>query len=161
MGGMFSRPDCLKPNNKRNNKSGTKMKRKSQQKNGKNVTKGKNREVTLEDWLKASPGSEYLNGGELYVLKQSSKRIHPSTSASEIRHSKISTPGNSFRSSSDGCSMEFGSSFRRSQSGKSQKKVSFKLPEKDDIILFYSSEETPETEIQDIVMLIPPTREEH
>ncbi|KAK8349978.1 hypothetical protein V6Z11_A06G181000 [Gossypium hirsutum] len=83
------------------------------------------RTLTLEDWLLASPGPkglnpDYLNGGELHVFKHLSRR----GSGEDVS----------------------GSSFRRSHNGKLKKKVSFKLPEEGDIVLFYSAAESFESD---------------
>ncbi|KAK8487447.1 hypothetical protein V6N13_032629 [Hibiscus sabdariffa] len=89
----------------------------------------KARKLTLEDWLLASPGNplevkDYLKGGELHVFKHFSSKVHPSPSP-------VSDDGSPANLSS-------ASSFSRSLSGKSEKKVRFRLPEESDIRTFYS-----------------------
>lgn len=96
--------------------------------------------LTLEDWLLASPGParmkpDCLNGGELYVFKHFSTKVH--LSSSRAPQAVLFTPTDSFfvdLSSGDASC----SSFSRSQSGKLKKKVSFRLPEEADIVVFYS-----------------------
>ncbi|KAK8496572.1 hypothetical protein V6N13_013339 [Hibiscus sabdariffa] len=88
----------------------------------------KARKLRLEDWLLASPGNrlelkDYLNGGELYVIKHFSSKVHPSSSK-EIRVDSETDVSDS--------------SFSTCMSGKSKKKVSFRLPEETDIRIFYS-----------------------
>ncbi|OMO64771.1 hypothetical protein COLO4_31874 [Corchorus olitorius] len=123
------KPECLKKK---------KLKKKKQLPEEKRTTKA--RMLTLEDWLLASPGpaglqQDSFNGGELHVFKQISRKVHPS-SVNEAAL-PLFTPAESF-------SMDFssgdvsGSSFIRSQSGKLRKKVSFRLPEESDIVIFYS-----------------------
>ncbi|KAK8546742.1 hypothetical protein V6N13_093785 [Hibiscus sabdariffa] len=92
----------------------------------------KARKLTLEDWLLASPGNplevkDYLKGGELHVFKHFSSKIHPS-------------PSGEIQVTDDGLSVKLSSasSFCRSLSGKSEKKVSFRLPGEADIRTFYS-----------------------
>ncbi|GMJ14552.1 hypothetical protein HRI_005124400 [Hibiscus trionum] len=121
------KPECMK---KRKTKTKTKKKKKP-------------RKMTLGDWLLASPGPTGSNPnsllrGELYVFKNLSKRVHRSPSR---EHKK------------DGFTSDLccggdvsGSSYERNQSGKLKKKVSFKLPEEGDIVVFYSAAETFESE---------------
>lgn len=132
------KPECLKTK---------KMKRERSRKSlspppEKNILEA--RKLTLEDWLLNSPArnsnkTERFNGGELYVFKHTSRRVHPSiSSSSEIYHeaeASTSKPRDSFN-----CSLDFSknscSSMSRSQSGKLKKKVSFRLPEEADIIIY-------------------------
>ncbi|OMO76851.1 hypothetical protein CCACVL1_15310 [Corchorus capsularis] len=126
------KPECLKKKKLKKNK----------QLPEKRITKA--RMLTLEDWLLASPGpaglqQDSFNGGELHVFKQISRKVHPSSVNEAAR--PLFTPAESF-------SMDFssgdvsGSSFSRSQSGKLRKKVSFRLPEESDIVIFYSPLQT-------------------
>lgn len=95
---------------------------------------------TLEDWLLDS--SPALNrshaSGEWQVLKHSSnKRVHPSSvdprdSFSKERLLEVDEDGKGSEVTS--------STFKRRQSGKVKKKVSFRSPKKDDIIIFTSLE---------------------
>ncbi|MBA0811704.1 hypothetical protein Gohar_003577 [Gossypium harknessii] len=132
------KPQCLKTRKSTKNYNG--FKRPSQSLAEERVTKAR-KLLTLEDWLLASPGGplkDYFNGGELYVFKQFNKRVHPSSSSIlEIEPRVNDHDGFSVDLSSSvdvsGCS-----SFSRSQSGKSKKKVSFRLPEEADIMVFYS-----------------------
>ncbi|XWS19333.1 hypothetical protein CRYUN_Cryun31cG0006200 [Craigia yunnanensis] len=130
------KPECLK---KRKTKKEMKRPLQSPEKRTTKV-----RKLTLEDWLLASPGPaglqpDCLNGGELYVFKHFSRRVHPSSSRE--REAVLPTPRNSFSvdlSSRDASC----SSFSRSQSGNLKKKVSFRLPQETDIVIFYSPGET-------------------
>ncbi|XVF27989.1 hypothetical protein REPUB_Repub14bG0157100 [Reevesia pubescens] len=134
------KPECLKKRKMKKNQ----MKIRQLQSPEKRITKV--RKLTLEDWLLASPGPAGLNrpdclneGGELYVFKHFSRRVYPSSSRE--REDVPSTPGDSF--SMDLSSGDVSrSSFKRSQSGKLKKKVSFRLPEEADIVIFHSPAET-------------------
>lgn len=89
---------------------------------------------TLEEWLLASPSlnKNSSSGGEYYVFKQLSPNIHfhqslyvdkadyVSDSLHQVEKEELSTS---------------------SQSGKTKKRVSFKLPEEADIFIFYSPAE--------------------
>lgn len=121
--------------------------------------------TSLGDWLTSSPGSkpDSMNGGELYVLRShySSRRVHPSSSSSSKRPHSIhddealsSKARDSFPINRSTVKNEddniypdanldnMSSSLRRNQSGnKSKKRVSFRLPEEADIVIFYPSEE--------------------
>lgn len=96
------------------------------------------RKLTLEERLLASPSrghhADGLNGGELYVFKHFSRRVHPSSSSS--REAIPSTPAGA------AVDLSSSSSFIRSPSGKPKKKVSFRLPEEAEIVIFYSPEQT-------------------
>lgn len=95
---------------------------------------------TLGDWLlDSSPASNRSQtSGDWHVLKHSSnKRVHPSSvdprdSFSKERLLEVHEDGNGLEMTS--------STFKRSQSGKARKKVSFRSPKKDDIIIFTSLE---------------------
>ncbi|XWS12911.1 hypothetical protein CRYUN_Cryun37aG0131000 [Craigia yunnanensis] len=131
------KPECLKKRKMKKNRI-----KRPLQSPVRRITKV--RKLTLEDWLLASPGPaglkpDYLNGGELYVFKHFSRRVHPSSSRE--REAVPSTPGDSF--SLDLSSGDVSrSSFSRSQSKKLKKKESFRLPEEADIVIFYSPAET-------------------
>ena len=98
--------------------------------------------ITLEECLKASLGydyeQDYKNIGEYHVLKQFSNRVYPALDGdnsntmdySMERQIKVEDIGR----------REMGvSSMRRSQSDeKVKKRVSFRLPQEADIIIFYS-----------------------
>ncbi|XVE51022.1 hypothetical protein DITRI_Ditri02bG0004800 [Diplodiscus trichospermus] len=99
---------------------------------------------TLEDWLLASLSRDglqpdCLNGGELYVFKHLSTRVRPSSR--EYEEAIPSTPGDMSFSVDLSSGDASCSSFSRSQSGKPRKKVSFRLPEEADILIFYSPAE--------------------
>ncbi|EEF32791.1 uncharacterized protein LOC125370476 [Ricinus communis] len=111
-----------------------------------------NRKRTLEDWLLASPSMkpDCITVGELHVSKQFSKRVHPSSSI-EAHKVVLSKAGESFslerlvildREADLDCinfsSMDVSSAIKRSKSNETKKRVSFKLPEEADIIIFYS-----------------------
>ncbi|KAJ4704019.1 Phospholipase C [Melia azedarach] len=134
----FIKPECLKI--KKNKQD---MKKKKLNPYEKTITKP--RKLTLEDWLVASPGPssrpEYFNGGELNVLKQFSKKVHPSSARIQEAGAAATSTSRTGDCSTFSCSME-ASSVSRSQSGKLKKKVTFKSPEEADIILFYSPPET-------------------
>lgn len=110
--------------------------------------------VTLEECFLASPGkADYCfctNRGDYYVLKQLSNKICPSLSgdcADFVTESKDSVSLEKlFKMEEvlDSGEKDF-SSVSRTQSGKEKKRVSFKLPEDSDIIIFYS----PELDSQD------------
>ncbi|KAJ0081893.1 hypothetical protein Patl1_09814 [Pistacia atlantica] len=126
----------------------------------------KPRKLTLEEWLLNSPAPDNFNnnnktdqcfsGGELYVFKHSSRRVHPSLSSSSSTTTTVkmhreaeaaaAAPSTSRPRDSFNCSLDISanscSSLSRSQSGKSKKRVSFRLPEEADIIIFYSPEDT-------------------
>jgi len=122
--------------------------------------------TSLGEWLTSSPGSkpDSMKGGELYVLRShySSRRVHPSTSSSSSSSNRPHTPDNAALVSKarDSFSLnrsvknevdnnipeanldKMSSSLSRNQSGnKSKKRVSFRLPEEADIVIFYPSEE--------------------
>ncbi|GFZ07395.1 hypothetical protein Acr_19g0003320 [Actinidia rufa] len=91
--------------------------------------------LTLEEWLLASPGPNngYTNGGDFCAFKQSSKRVHPSLPKEE--EEQVSSKSRERVSVEREAEVE-DSSLCRSQSGKKKKKVSFRLPEVADIIVF-------------------------
>ncbi|XVF26159.1 hypothetical protein REPUB_Repub13aG0275300 [Reevesia pubescens] len=128
------KPQCLKKRKMKKNK----LKRPLQSPERRNTEVRKL--TTLADWLLASPcpgglNPDCLNGGELYVFKHFSRRVHPSSSREP--ETLPSTPRDSFSKDLSSGDVS-GSSFSRSQSGKSKKKVSFRLPEEADIVIFYS-----------------------
>ncbi|KAL4272137.1 hypothetical protein GQ457_13G001850 [Hibiscus cannabinus] len=93
----------------------------------------KAKELTLEDWLTASPGLQKMKGtssrGEYHLLKHhSSKRVFPSF-----------VEENTNSSSNVGTEDIIEVSSNTGQSGKSKKRVSFRLPEEADIFIFHSS----------------------
>ena len=108
----------------------------------------KEKELTLEDWLIASPGilqknnGTYVGEGEYHVFKHSSKRVFPSF-VGEMTNSS-SKPRESFSKerllkSKDVEREDMEVCLSRSQSGKSKKRVSFRLPEEAHIFIFHSS----------------------
>lgn len=143
------KPECLKAK---------KMKKKRQlmhqpEKNSPKVSK-----LTLEDWFISSPSlkTDYSKEGELCVLKPFSKRVHPSP----IGHNSMSsTAGESFSlerlvmldrmAEEDNIisvtSMDV-SSISTRKSGKLKKRVSFKLPEVAQIIIFNSPKESMDSD---------------
>ncbi|XVF87827.1 hypothetical protein PTKIN_Ptkin18bG0152000 [Pterospermum kingtungense] len=119
------KPECMKKKKKEM------VKRPSQSPVEKRITRVK--KLTLEDWLLASPGhADCLDGGELYVFKHFSRRVHPSSSREP---DEAIIPSDSFS-----LDLSLGdascSSFSRSRSGKPKKKVSFRLPEETEIVIF-------------------------
>ncbi|XVF70750.1 hypothetical protein PTKIN_Ptkin11bG0187800 [Pterospermum kingtungense] len=115
----------------------------------------KAKDLTLEDWLIDSPGFLQKNNGisvgEYHVFRHSSKRVFPSF-VREMANSSCNNPRESFskeklkKPEDDHVqSEEMEVCLSRSQSGKSKKKVSFRLPEEADIFIFHSSpvEEEP------------------
>ncbi|KAB2044406.1 hypothetical protein ES319_D01G087500v1 [Gossypium barbadense] len=120
------------------------VKEKQQQKQ---VNKAK-KEPTLEDWLIASPGLQKINGttsgGEYHVFKHySSKRVFPSCVGENENGSSSSSSSSKARGSFSKERLLKGEesevSFSMTRSGKSKKRVSFRLPEEDDIFIFHSS----------------------
>ncbi|XVE87693.1 hypothetical protein DITRI_Ditri19aG0008100 [Diplodiscus trichospermus] len=125
------KPECLKRRKMKRNR----MKRTLQSPE----SRTKVRNLTLEDWLLASPGPagskpDSFNGGELYVFKHFSTRVHPSSREHEA---VPSTPGESIFADLSSADVSH-SSFSKNKSGKLKKKVSFRLPEVADIVIFYS-----------------------
>ncbi|KAK8705995.1 hypothetical protein V6N13_049577 [Hibiscus sabdariffa] len=111
----------------------------------------KGKELTLEDWLIASPGLQKMKGtssrGEYHVFKHhSSKRVFPSF-VEENPNSSRGSSSKARRSLKDvGTEDIIEVSLSMNQSGKSKKRVSFRLPEEADIFIFHSS--PPEEESQ-------------
>lgn len=125
------------------------------------ITAGESSFTTLGEWLLSSPGSkpDSMSGGELCVLRShySSRRVHPSSSSSKRPHTYDHAALGSKARDSDSIQRlvrngedetadanldNMTSSLSRTQSeNKSKKKVSFRLPEEADIIMFYPSEE--------------------
>ncbi|XP_021288166.1 uncharacterized protein LOC110419437 [Herrania umbratica] len=109
------------------------------------------KELTLEDWLIASPGLQKhsgTGGGEYHVLKHSSKRVFPSF-VGENAHTS-SKPRENFSKErllkfEDDEREDMEVSLSRSQSGKSKKRVSFRQPEEADIFIFHSSSSEEES----------------
>ncbi|CAN6690214.1 unnamed protein product [Malus baccata var. baccata] len=175
------KPDCLKSGNK-------KRKRQLAPENKKNIynnyTKNTGivgaagsgtRMTTLEEWLLASPGhvkadrNYNISGGELYVFRPSSKRIHPAASSSS-KLPPLSKAKDSFClerlvknddkksdeanlivndiSASMSC-RSINTQLSEKKTRKLKKKVSFRLPEEADIFVFYPSEETITTDDND------------
>ncbi|XVF77340.1 hypothetical protein PTKIN_Ptkin14bG0035200 [Pterospermum kingtungense] len=128
--------------------------KKKQQKQQK-LKKAKQQVNTLEDRLIASPGKLQRNndsfGGEYQAFKHSSKRVFPSFNVGDptaANSSSINKPRQSFSKerllvNSEDDHIERGLDMQvclsRSQSGKSKKRVSFKLPEEADIFIFHAS----------------------
>ncbi|GMJ10373.1 hypothetical protein HRI_004706500 [Hibiscus trionum] len=116
----------------------------------------KAKELTLEDWLIASPGLQKMNGtsscGEYHVFKyHSSKRVYPSFVEENTNSSSSSSSSKARRSLKageevDGTEDIIEVSLSMNRSGKSKKRVSFRLPEEADIFIFHSS--PPEKESQ-------------
>ncbi|BFG27384.1 hypothetical protein CerSpe_136580 [Prunus speciosa] len=106
--------------------------------------------TTLEDWLLASPGHHgmkkpdnyNITGGELYVFRPHSRRVHPaSSSSSKLPADHVPTAAAPLDSKArDSICLE---RFVKNDqiNDKLKKKVSFRLPEEADIIIFYPSEE--------------------
>lgn len=106
--------------------------------------------LTLQDWLLTSPSlkAEQLRGGELCVLKHgSSKRVHPSISTkARVSFSTGRLLGLDQVDDKEDYVSASSRSISRTQSGKSPKRVSFKLPEEADIIIFYSPQNSLESD---------------
>ncbi|ONI09824.1 hypothetical protein PRUPE_4G011600 [Prunus persica] len=106
--------------------------------------------TTLEEWLLASPGHRgmkkpdnyNITGGELYVFRPHSRRVHPaSSSSSKLPADHVPTAAAPLDSKArDSICLE---RFVKNDqiNDKMKKKVSFRLPEEADIIIFYPSEE--------------------
>ncbi|KAF3453383.1 hypothetical protein FNV43_RR03823 [Rhamnella rubrinervis] len=109
--------------------------------------------VTLEEWFLASPGAgDYCSrsrGREFYALKHLSNKIYPSfardysadfTSKPSDTTSTISLERLLEMEEIDHSDQEMGviSTLSTCQSGKQKKRVSFKLPQGSDIIIFHS-----------------------
>lgn len=143
--------DCLNANDL--TKKRKEKKKRSEQCDSQEVKK---RKRTLEEWLLDSPAfnlrsghHHYFKGSELYVLKQFSKRVHPSSSSSIILQYNSTTvvdelPVEIFSTDISCSSMQSTTSsiLRRNPSGRLvKKKVTFKQPEDTDVIIFHSSPE--------------------
>ncbi|KAF5727934.1 hypothetical protein HS088_TW21G00074 [Tripterygium wilfordii] len=103
--------------------------------------------VTLQDWILDSPSldNDCTSFGEHQVLKQFSFKVYPSLVQENPNF--LYNPRESFsqerllkdfevdREELEECSLN------RSQSEKSKKKVSFRLPEESDIFIFYPDDE--------------------
>ncbi|PQQ21167.1 hypothetical protein Pyn_04490 [Prunus yedoensis var. nudiflora] len=106
--------------------------------------------TTLEEWLLASPGHHgmkkpdnyNITGGELNVFRPHSRRVHPaSSSSSKLPADHVPTAAAPLDSkATDSICLE---RFVKNDqiNDKLKKKVSFRLPEEADIIIFYPSEE--------------------
>ncbi|KAM1108685.1 hypothetical protein ACFX2B_005249 [Malus domestica] len=175
------KPDCLKSENKKRKRQLAPEKKKN---NYNNYTKNTGivgaagsgtRMTTLEEWLLASPGhvkadrNYNISGGELYVFRPSSKRIHPAASSSS-KLPPLSKAKDSFClerlvknddkksdeanlivndiSASMSC-RSINTQLSENKTRKLKKKVSFRLPEEADIFIFYPSEETITTDDND------------
>ncbi|KAK3218888.1 hypothetical protein Dsin_012858 [Dipteronia sinensis] len=164
------KPECLKTKKMKKKKKKKKRVHDEMDPDEKKITKV--RKLTLEEWLLASPapasmksadhqqcfGTSSSGGGELYVFKQFSKKVHPSSSSSSTTTKEFVATTSSISkkpprdevdqsfSMEDGASANFSSSMCRSnQSGRSKKRVSFKLPDEADIIVFHSPEDKLES----------------
>lgn len=164
------RPGCLKSEKNNGKKPLTPEKKKknnvistSSTTSIANITAGESSFTTLGEWLLSSPGSkpDNMSGGELCVLRShySSRRVHPSSSSSSSKRPHTYDHAALGSKASDSFSIQrlvingedetadanldnMTSSLSRTQSeNKSKKKVSFRLPEEADIIMFYPSEE--------------------
>lgn len=122
-----------------------KKKRQSDHQPNENMV-AKIRKFTLEELIMASPSRPdcFTNGGDLHVFNHSYKRVHPSSTG--VLHTDLSSKA------TDSFPLEkrerdiheeaevlesVDSLISTSQIGKLKKKVSFKLPEEADIIVFY------------------------
>ncbi|KAM1154790.1 hypothetical protein ACFX13_037901 [Malus domestica] len=131
------------------------------------------RMITLGEWLLASPGhvkadhNYNINGGELHAFRASSKRIHPAASSSSSKLLPLSKAKDSFclerpvkneDQKSDGANLviadistsmscrSINTQLNESKTHKLKKKVSFRLPEEADIIIFYPSDDSDNDE---------------
>lgn len=115
--------------------------------------------TTLEEWLLSSPVSEKSSANsETYLLKHFSNRVHPalldhiessSNRRSSLSEDKLLMELNGELADGSGNVRAIPrSSSGRSQSKKTKKRVSFRLPEKDEIII-YSSPEVEEHDAGD------------
>ncbi|KAK4838459.1 hypothetical protein QYF36_013914 [Acer negundo] len=167
------KPECLKTKKVKKKKKKKKRVHDEIDPDEKKITKV--RKLTLEEWLLASPAPAGMKsadhqqcfgnsstggggGGELYVFKQFSKKVHPSSSSSSDTTKEVVATTSSISkkpprdevdqsfSIDDGASANFSSSMCRSnQSGRLKKRVSFKLPDEADIIVFHSPEDKLES----------------
>lgn len=139
----FLKPKCLWTEKKKNKE----MQQKEKQEYNQQLTTTK--EVTLEEWFLASPGTgDYrfcTKGGEFYAPKHFSNKIYPSLSADFTSKPRDTTSTISLErllKMEEICpsDQEMGviSSISWSQSGKQKKRVTFKLPQESDIIIFHS-----------------------
>ncbi|KAH0969977.1 hypothetical protein GBA52_022133 [Prunus armeniaca] len=151
------KPECLKVKaEKKKRKRPLTPERKKIHNNNNNNTGGGGasasgtRLTTLEECLLASPGHHgmknpdnyNITGGELYVFRPHSRRVHPaSSSSSKLPADHVPTAEAPLDSKAkDSICME--RSVKNDQiNDKLKKKVSFRLPEEADIIIFYPSEE--------------------
>ncbi|CAK7345104.1 unnamed protein product [Dovyalis caffra] len=134
------KPECLKGNKVPNRRQVH-----QEQKKGTKVSK-----LTLQEWLLTSPSlkAEHLKGGELCVLKHGSKRVHPSVSTrgrESFSKDRLLLLDHQVADIEDYSTVSSVTSFSRTQSGKPGKKVSFKLPEEADIIIFHSPQNSMES----------------
>lgn len=119
------------------------------------------RKLTLEEWIMNSPASHvrkpnFHSGGELYVFRHSSKKVHPSAYSSSSRSSPFDRRTSLASKAKDSFCLEpvvmksagreghghgasSTNSMSRSVSGKLTKRVSFR--EEPDIFIFYSPDE--------------------
>lgn len=130
------KPECLKVKEFQ-----SKRQVHQEQKKGTKVSK-----LTLQDWLLTSPNlkAEHLKDGELGVVKHGSKRVHPSRGRESFSKDRLLVLDH-VADKEDYSTVSSVSLLSRTQSGKLQKRVSFKLPEEADIILFYSPQDSLES----------------
>lgn len=95
---------------------------------------------TLEEWLLASPSlnKNSSSGGEYYVFKNFSPKVHFHRS---LYADKADYTSNSLEGLLKLDEVEKEELRASSQSGKTKKRVRFKLPEEADIFIFYSPAE--------------------
>lgn len=156
----FLKPKCLRKEKKKD----MEMQQKEKQEDHQQLTSTVKEVLTLEEWFMASPGTGdycfWTKGGEYCVFKHYlSKKIHPSLAAGDS--ADFTSKPRAKDSTSNTVSLEtllkmeeidteekgVISAISRSQSGKEKKRVSFKLPQESDIIIFQCS---PEVDAEDI-----------
>ncbi|TQD86692.1 hypothetical protein C1H46_027715 [Malus baccata] len=174
------KPDCLKSENKKRKRQLAPEKKNIYNNYTKNTgivgaAGSGTRMTTLEEWLLASPGhvnadrNYNISGGELYVFRPSSKRIHPAASSSS-KLPPLSKAKDSFclerlvkndDNKSDEANLIFNdisasmscrsinTQLSENKTRKLKKKVSFRLPEEADIFIFYPSEDNITTDDND------------
>ncbi|KAG6768914.1 hypothetical protein POTOM_024526 [Populus tomentosa] len=87
---------------------------------------------------------EHLKGGELGAVKHGSKRVHPCRGRESFSKDRLLVLDH-VADKEDYPTVSSVSLLSRTQSGKLQKRVSFKLPEEADIILIYSPQDSSES----------------
>ncbi|KAK7292454.1 hypothetical protein RIF29_08235 [Crotalaria pallida] len=143
----FIKPKCMKKYNRRSANTNLKRKKEMIEMDGVENKIPKATKLTLEDWLLASPPGlkpDYKKRGELCAFKQSAKKkkVHPCSSQCR---------GSSLGEAKDSLSLErpmlmnpyekseaILSTCSSSVSGKSRKRVRFKLPH---VLILYSPDE--------------------